>query len=315
MEELLMIITVTMNPAVDKTVSVKNFVYGGLNRINNIEYDAGGKGINVSKAIASLGGKSVAIGFMGGNNGKFIEKTLTGLGIETDFVHIDGETRTNTKIAEENGNITELNESGFTINSTELDELLKKIENYAEKDNLFVLSGSVPQGVDKTIYQKITEIVHAKCAKVIADADGELFSNALKAKPDYIKPNKDELLRYANLKTADEKNILNLLEKLNSDGIENIVLSMGSEGAYFVMDGKIVKYQAPTVAVKSTVGAGDTMVAVLALAHDNKMPFEDTAKMCIAASSAAVTTNGTKPPDKELVEKLVERVVVEEIIT
>lgn len=104
-----MIVTVTMNPAIDKTIDIESLEQGGLNRIQHVEYDAGGKGINVSKTIRQLGGKSVATGFLGGNAGKTIENVLTEQGIASDFVWVDGETRTNTKVVEKDGTVTELN--------------------------------------------------------------------------------------------------------------------------------------------------------------------------------------------------------------
>ncbi len=169
-----MIITVTMNPAIDKTVEIEKLQPGGLNRIQKVELDAGGKGINVSKTIHELGGESLAIGFLGGNSGKTIENVLTDWNIRHDFIWVDGETRTNTKVFEKNGSVTELNESGPVITEEKVNELLQKIKDYTTSDTLIVLAGSIP-GVDKNIYARITELVHEKGGHVLMDADGELF--------------------------------------------------------------------------------------------------------------------------------------------
>ena len=175
-----MIVTVTMNPAIDKTVDITRLEKGDLNRIKRVEMDAGGKGVNVSKTIRALGGDSIATGFIGGNSGIIIKNVLSELGITTDFVMVEGETRTNLKVVEEKGDVTELNEPGPQVSAGQLEELICRLEGYAAKDTLFVLAGSIPAGVPKDVYRKITERVHEKGAKVLLDADGELFSEPLR---------------------------------------------------------------------------------------------------------------------------------------
>lgn len=192
-----MIVTVTMNPAIDRTVWVDRLVPGSLNRIRRAQNDPGGKGINVSKTIRALGGDSVAAGFLAGESGRFIERALKEQGIRCDFVYASGETRTNTKVIEENGAMTELNEPGPHIDKKELEELLQKLLGYAGPQTLFVLSGSVPAGVEKSIYADIVRMAREKGAKVLVDADGELFARAAAEGPDLVKPNREELARYA----------------------------------------------------------------------------------------------------------------------
>lgn len=307
-----MIVTVTMNPAIDKTVEVGEFQHGGLNRIRKVEYDAGGKGINVSKTICELGGTTIATGFLGGNGGRTIENVLKQKGISCDFIWVDGETRTNTKVFEESGALTELNEPGPSIPPEDLEELLRKLDEYAAEDTLFVLSGSIPAGVDKEIYAEIIRRVHKKGSKVLLDADGELFRRGLKAGPDMIKPNRVELEEYAQLDyRASEEELLKIAEDFTGKGIETIAVSMGQSGAIFVTGDSKVKCPALSVKAHSTVGAGDAMVAALAYAWDRKLPEEETIRLCMAVSAGAVTTVGTKPPSKELVEELKEQVVIE----
>lgn len=307
-----MIVTVTMNPAIDKTVEVGEFQHGGLNRIRKVEYDAGGKGINVSKTICELGGTTIATGFLGGNGGRTIENVLKQKGISCDFIWVDGETRTNTKVFEESGALTELNEPGPSIPPEDLEELLRKLDEYAAEDTLFVLSGSIPAGVDKEIYAEIIRRVHKKGSKVLLDADGELFRRGLKAGPDMIKPNRVELEEYAQLDyRASEEELLKIAEDFTGKGIETIAVSMGQSGAIFVTGDSKVKCPALSVKAHSTVGAGDAMVAALAYAWDRKLPEEETIRLCMAVSAGAVTTVGTKPPTKELVEELKEQVVIE----
>ena len=160
-----MIITVTMNPAIDKTVEIDELVPGGLNRIRKVEYDAGGKGINVSKTIRELGGTSIATGFLGGNAGKTIQNVLDEKAIKNDFIQVEGETRTNTKVFEKNGAVTELNEPGPIITKEQTETLLKKLEGYANEHTLFVLAGSIPAGVDqKDLDDAMNELTKKKDA-------------------------------------------------------------------------------------------------------------------------------------------------------
>lgn len=179
---------------------------------------------------------------------------------------------------------------------------------------MFILAGSIPKGVDKGIYAEITRIVHAKGAKVLMDADGELFRKALPASPDIIKPNRVELEEYAGIdyRTSDEE-LLGLARNLRNQGIETVAVSMGKSGAMLVREGYEVRCPALSVKAHSTVGAGDAMVAALAYAEDNGLGNEETMRLCMAASAGAVTTIGTKPPTRELVDTLMEQVIINKL--
>ena len=309
-----MIITVSMNPAIDKTVEVSRLLPGGLNRILKVEYDAGGKGINVSKTIRELGGESIATGFLGGNAGKTIENVLNERNIQNDFIWVDGETRTNTKVFEENGEVTELNEPGPIIGEEQMKKLMNKLEEYADENALFILAGSIPNGVDKHIYAKIIRLVHTNGAKVLLDADGELFRNSLAAGPDMIKPNRVELEEYAGIDyRASDEEILQMARDLLAKGMKTVAVSMGKSGAMIVREGFEVRCPALSVKAHSTVGAGDAMVAALAYSWDQNLDDEETVRLCMAASAGAVTTIGTKPPTKELVDELKKQVILERI--
>ncbi len=309
-----MIITVTMNPAIDKTVEVSKFIYGNLNRIQKVEYDAGGKGINVSKTICELGGQSIATGFIAGNNGQTIVNVLKAKGIDCDFVEVEGETRTNTKVVESDGTLTELNEPGPCITEKKLSELKHKLLEYAKEGNVFVFAGSIPAGIPKTIYGELISLVKKKGAKVLLDADGEAFRKAVEAGPDFIKPNKAELAEYCGLEAdADSASLLKAADKLREKGVKNIVVSMGDIGGIFLLEDYQVWCPGLKVEVHSTVGAGDAMVAALSYAEDNQLKREDVVRLCMAVSAGAVTTIGTKPPSKEVVDELIKQVTIKEI--
>ncbi|MFI3171427.1 MAG: 1-phosphofructokinase [Eubacteriales bacterium] len=306
-----MIVTVTMNPAIDKTIDVESLQVGKLNRIKRVEQDAGGKGINVSKTIQALGGESIATGFLGGSAGKMIENVLQTMGITTDFVHVDGETRTNTKVIDANSELTELNEPGVVITEAQLQKLMQKLEAYASENTLIVLAGSLPAGVPKDTYAVLIEMLHKKGAKVLLDADGELFRNGIEAGPDMIKPNRDELSEYAGIvgKATDE-DLLVIAKTFQDKGIETVAISMGSEGAMMIQGNRKVKCPVLKIKAHSAVGAGDAMVAAMAYSWQQELEFEEMVKLCLATSAGAVTTIGTKPPTMEVVEELKKQVEI-----
>lgn len=301
-----MIVTVTMNPAIDKTVDIEGFVHGGLNRVKHIIMDAGGKGINVSKTIKALGGDSIATGFLGGNNGNAIVNMLASDEVNAEFVTVAGETRINTKIAEADGTVTELNEAGPQVSENELKNLEEQLMQYAKEGTWFVLSGSVPTGVSKTVYGDIIQKVHEKGAKVFLDADGELFTQSLAAKPDVIKPNRVELEKYIGADhSLTEEELLKVGKNLLDMGIGTVIISLGHEGALFLTKEQSLKCPAISVEVHSTVGAGDALVAAFTYAMDKGEDFESCAKLGIATSAGAVSTEGTKPPTRQKVDELI----------
>lgn len=309
-----MIVTVTMNPAIDKTVDIDRLEHGGLNRIQNVEMDAGGKGINVSKTIKAIGGESIATGFLGGRSGKIIKEVLKEQGIASDFVWLEADTRTNTKVVERTGEVTELNEPGPAATAEQVEELIRKLEAYAGENTLFVLAGSIPAGMDKNIYAVIMERVHAKGAKVLLDADGELFVHGLEAGPDILKPNRVELEQYYHLDyRASEEELVSMGRRLLGEGTEMVAISLGQMGALFVSRDGVIRCPGLRVKAHSTVGAGDAMVASLAYSWDRKLSLEDTVTLGMAVSAGAVTTIGTKPPTLDVVEELKKQVVINRI--
>lgn len=306
-----MIITVTMNPAIDKTVELEQLERGGLNRLKNVIMDVGGKGINVSKTIKALGGETIATGFIGGSGASLIEKVLKEQGIKSDFVEIKNEVRTNMKVLEADGFVTELNEPGPMVSEEELEQLSQKLISYAGENVLFVMAGSIPGGIRKTVYHKLIAKVKEKGAKVFLDADGELFIHSLKAGPDYIKPNRAELEEYFQLDyRADESELVKMGRKLLGMGVHMTAISLGQMGALFLTSDRVIKCPGLKVEAHSTVGAGDAMVAALAFGIDKGLDVEDCAKLGLAASAGAVTTQGTKPPARELVDELIKKVEI-----
>lgn len=309
-----MIITVTLNPAIDKTAQVDTMVCNGLNRLDHVLLDVGGKGINVSKAIQSLGGDSICSGFVAGENGKWIEKQLDELGLKYDFKEVPGNTRMNLKVLDKDMNLTELNEVGISINEDDLEDFKKKLLASVKENDIVVLAGSAPMGVPKTIYKDLVSLLKEKGALVILDADGDFFTNGIEAGPYLIKPNKYELCKYFNLsEEISDETLIENAKKLLDKGIEYVVISLGSKGAIFMTKDNIARVPGLKIEAHSAVGAGDSMVGALAYSIEQKYEFTRLIKKAVATSAGAVMTKGTKAPSPDVIEKLEKEVKIEMI--
>lgn len=309
-----MIISVTMNPAIDKTAYVDSLHVGGLNRLNQVESSAGGKGINVSKTIQQLGGESIASGFLAGNNGQYIQQCLNDLQIKNDMVFVEGDTRINLKVIDEKGELTELNEVGPSINDKEMKALMNTITSLVSEKDIVVLSGSVPNGISKDIYASMTKELKQMGVQVVLDADGPLFEEGIKAIPSVIKPNKFELCQHFNVsETISEQEVIALAKQWITQGIQLVVISMGKDGALFMNDKDAYKVEGVSIKVQSSVGAGDAMVAAIAYAMDQKLSIEETITLAVATSAGACESKGTSPAPLARVQQLMKQVQIQKV--
>ncbi|MDR0400440.1 MAG: 1-phosphofructokinase family hexose kinase [Treponema sp.] len=316
-----MIITLTLNPALDKTARVDVMKPNALNRLRDLTLNAGGKGVNVSAMIHSLGAESIAVGFAGGGAGEELLSLIAKKGLRADFVPIAAITRTNLKVIDNDGALTELNEPGPRVSVDEWAALERKLAGLAEKGCTVVMSGSLPAGLGKDTYQKLSAMLRRMGAAVFLDADGEALKLALEngpgAIPNYIKPNRFELLQYfgaADDDRVDEAKLIELCRSLLDKGIELVALSMGGEGAIFTNKNGVWRAPAVPVELRSTVGAGDSMTGALVYGFANALPEEQCFALAMAASAGACTTEGTNPPDRALVDELLKQARIEKIV-
>lgn len=306
-----MIITVTLNPALDKTITIDDFKIGSVNRIASTRVDAGGKGINVSKVIKELQHKSLALGFLGGSSGDQIKNYLDDLNINNEFLFLKDQTRTNLKIIDKvNDTHTDINENGPSLVEENIKNIKEKIMKYCTEDSLVVLSGSVPGGVCSTIYGELIKDIKNKGGKVILDADGELLIEGIKAGPYMVKPNIHELEKAFGVSIDSQDKVIEIAKKILDYGVKYVVISLGSEGSIFITNDKIAKVNGIKVEVKSTVGAGDSMVAALAIAVEKDYCFEEAIKLACATSTANVMTEGTQTGRLEDIEKLKKQISI-----
>ncbi len=308
------VLTLTMNPALDKTVEIDSLHPGGLNRINEGRIDAGGKGINVAKVLKNLVVDVRATGIVAGHQGRRLLAYLDDLSIESNFLEIEGETRTNLKVFDRSkSEITEFNEMGPFVSQEDLkryDALLDKVLNDVE---VFVLSGSIPPGVDTDIYKKYILKAKERNIRSILDADGELFRKGLEAKPYAVKPNLDELEHlFVRTYTRDEE-IVEDVKKLIDGGVNLVVVSMGGQGSIIANESETYRVRPFPIQVKSTVGSGDSMVATLSYSIMNNHDIEFIAKWITSAGTMTATKEGTQVCNFEDIRKNLDKVAIEKI--
>lgn len=304
-----MIYTVTLNPALDKTVEIPGMALDTVNRITEMRTDPGGKGINVSKVIAKLGGESCAAGILGGGSGKMLEKLLEGEPFATRFHFVEGQTRTNLKIIDREGHTnTDINEPGLTVTDADLDALLHELLAELRPGDIVVLDGSLPKGAPQDTYRTWTAACKKAGARVFLDADGALLAEGLKAAPYLIKPNDDELSRLAGKKLETLEELTAEGRRLLERGIERVVISLGGRGALYLRKGSTIYAEGLRVPVGSTVGAGDSVVAALAYAEAQGLSEEEAVRLSTAAGAANVMCSGTQAAEREAVEALLPKV-------
>lgn len=304
-----MIYTVTLNPALDKTVEIPGMALDTVNRITEMRTDPGGKGINVSKVIAKLGGESCAAGILGGGSGKMLEKLLEGEPFATRFRFVEGQTRTNLKIIDREGHTnTDINEPGLTVTDADLDALLHELLAELRPGDIVILAGSLPKGAPQDTYRTWTAACKKAGARVFLDADGALLAEGLKAAPCLIKPNDDELSRLAGKKLETLEELTAEGRRLLERGIERVVISLGGRGALYLRKGSTIYAEGLKVPVGSTVGAGDSVVAALAYAEAQGLSEEEAVRLSTAAGAANVMCSGTQAAEREAVEALLPKV-------
>lgn len=306
-----MIYTVTLNPALDKTVEIPSLVVDGVNRIASMRTDPGGKGINVSKVIQKLGGESIAVGILGGNTGSAVRSAVEAMKLKTSFLFIEGETRTNLKVIDPvNHTNTDLNEPGLTVSKEILDRLLEDLLSRIKEGDIVVISGSLPLGAPKDTYAVWVKACKEAGAKVLLDADGELLQKGMEASPYLIKPNHHELSELVGKKLETPQGLEKAARRLMKEyGIKKIVISRGSAGALYITEDETIFAEGLSVPVKSTVGAGDSVVAALAISEEAGWSLEKTVRLSTACGAANVMCSGTQAAEYDVIRELMPQVV------
>lgn len=311
-----MIATITLNPTIDRTITVHGLVLDEANRWTSLRLYAGGKGIDVSRAIHEMGGKTIAYGFIGGATGRTVEILLDEEGVPFSLTPIEQETRTNFIIADTKNNLqTRIDAPGPRISKRELERFEDRLRRIDPRPDMMVIGGSVPPGIPTNIYYDIVTRCKNSKARCILDSAGQWLKEGVKAKPYLIKPNIREAEELLDTELPTEEAIIKATLNLVEMGIEIASISRGKDGIIAATKKSIIKAVSPPVRVVSAVGAGDCAIAGLALKLADGEPLIEACRLAVAMGSAAVLTPGTELAHRADVEKLLPQIKVTEMTT
>jgi 1-phosphofructokinase family hexose kinase len=306
-----MITTVTLNPTLDKTLSVSRLQPGRVHRARILREDLGGKGINVSRALQALGISSRLTGFMGGKTGQIMTSGLEAAGFDVHFVEIEDETRRNITLLDESSNqYTKINEPGPTVSPRHLAALQAQFSQLARPGDLWAFCGSLPPGAAYDLYAKLIKQVQEQGGRALLDTSGRALREGLAAQPFAIKPNSEEAADLLGDPLSSHEEHCAAARRLQSREVPVVALTRGDQGLVLAMDQQVLMASSPSVSARSPVGAGDAALAGLLWAiSDACDPFE-TARRIVACGTATAMQEGTGVGDRRLVEQLLKQVQI-----
>jgi len=255
------VLTVTLNPALDLTVQLPFLRLGEVNRSESLQVHAAGKGLNVAQVLADLGHQLTVTGFLGETNPQAFEQLFAARGFTDEFVRVAGETRSNLKLAETDGRVTDINGPGLAVTEAQCDELLARLQRLAPAHDLVVVAGSLPRGIDSQWFVQLLNSLKALGVRVALDTSGVALRDGLATRPWLIKPNEEELAEARGVDLSGSSALLAEARRLQSEGIEHVVISQGADGVSWFTADAALHAQPPKVQVISTVGAGDSLLA------------------------------------------------------
>ncbi|HOG45691.1 MAG TPA: 1-phosphofructokinase [Anaerolineae bacterium] len=309
-----MIYTLTLNPAVDRELTVPEIIYDDVLRACATRVDWGGKGFNVSRALAAWGEATVALGFVGGPTGQRIAAGLSELGIHTDFVQVAGETRTNVSIVSQSQrHHIKVNEPGPAITPADEAALLAKVRALAAAGDWWVLSGSIPPGASATIYARVTQAVEAAGAGVALDTSGDPLRHGCLAGPFLAKPNAAEAAELVGRPVASPDDACAVVESIHALGVVNLLISLGRRGAVLSDGAHCWLARPPQIVERNPVGAGDAMLAGLVWKLSHGASWPEALRWGVASGAATASLDGTAVGSYEQVEALAGQVELEHL--
>ncbi len=307
-----MIVTVTPNPALDRTLTVPRIAFDEVIRATSSQLDWGGKGFNVSRALAALGVESVAMGFVGGATGQMLERGLSDLGIVTGFLYVGGETRTNTVIIEaDTGRYVKVNEAGPIVQTKEVDVFCERARERVRPGDIWVLSGTLPTGVQPDFYTRLIALVQGGGARALLDSSGEPLRLGCAARPYLVKPNITEAAEVTGHEIRSDADAYAAAETFLRQGIALVALSLGADGLLLASKERKVWARPPRAPVRHPTGAGDALLAGLAWTLQQGLPLEEMARWSVAMGTAAAMREGVSFGSRAEVEAVYREVQIE----
>ena len=310
------IATVTLNPAFDLVGRLARIEIGEVNTVETLGLYPAGKGINVAKVLADLGAKLSVTGFLGEENqGDFVQAFAQN-GVEDKFYRIAGKTRINVKITEIEADVTDLNFLGFEISEQDWEAFTHQSQTWESQYDLVAVCGSLPRGVTPEQFAAWLESLHQQGLKVVLDSSNAALTAGLTAHPWLVKPNRRELEVWAGRSLHTVEEVIEAAEQLRSNGIENVIISMGEKGSVWLNSEGVLQAQPPHCEnVVSTVGAGDSMVAGLIYGFSQGWSKEKTLSFASATSALAVSQSNVGISDKQELEQILAQVKLTNLST
>ena len=306
-----MIITITLNSAIDVSYHPQNFQVNQVHRVENGSKTAGGKGLNVSRVLKQLGCEPLCTGFLGGHSGSWIKKRLKQEGLEHSFIEISGETRTCLAFLDNQyGTQTELLEEGPFITIVEKDTFLSEFSKMLEKADLITASGSLPKGIPLDIYSEIGEMANASNVPFILDTSGKALELGIQGRPFLIKPNREELCQYVGRQELTLDEMITAAKKICAKGVQYVLVSLGKEGALLVGRDTVLVAKIPEITVVNPVGSGDSMLAGMAYALKNQYNLKNSLKWACACGMSNAMGAKTGEIQLQMVHELLSEIDV-----
>lgn len=305
-----MILTLTINPAIDRNVAADRLVFEDRGYILSTDESAGGRGINASRVLHSFGSKTLAIVPSGGARGAIFNKLLKDSGFPVEIVPIDKEMRTNLTISDKQGLTVKLNEIGPTLDQHELDRIEQTVSNKLAKASWLMLCGSVQPGVSPHFYCRLIELARSKGVKTLLDTDGDALLHGMEAKPAVVTPNQQEAERLLNKVLITRTHFHEAVERIYAMGAESVVVSLGSRGAVARDESGTIEVIPPRIDALCPIGAGDALAAAFVWAMGKKKPFQDAVRWGVAAGTASAKLPGIKYPTLDQTKEIYKRVEV-----
>ncbi len=307
-----MITTVCMNPSFDKTASVESLLDGHVNRLQNVRYDVGGKGVNVAIVLKRLNVAVKCVGCVGADDEAAFRALVEDEGVAFRYLRLPGKIRTNLKILDQtSGQTTEFNEPGLTMQGNDEEEFLKLLQAESADSEYVVLSGRLPTGCGKDVYQQCIHALHGK--RCILDAADESLLLGTAEKPYLVKPNLQEMEAALGTPLRTLRSIRDAGLALQKKGAQNVVISMGQYGAMLVQSDAAIYAPALQVQARSTVGAGDAMIGGILAGLSDGRTLEESLRYGMAAGAASVMTDGTQLIQVSDYEALLPKVVLQPV--
>lgn len=307
-----MILTLTINPAIDHNVTADRLVFEDRAYILSTSETAGGRGINASCVINSFGGKTLSISTCGGRSGDRFRQLLCQCGFPAEVVEIESEIRTNLTITDRQGLTVKLNQPGPTLSRQELDRLYAAVENRLEGASWLMICGSLPPGVSPEFYSKLVGLAREHGVKTLLDTDGEALMEGVEAGPTVVAPNQQEAERLLNTALITRSHFLDAAERIRKMGPEFVILSLGSRGAVGAADQGVFEVIPPRIEAVCPIGAGDALAAAFTWAAERGLDLAEALRWGVAAGTATAALPGVSYANLAQTEEMYPRVEVRE---